>query len=52
MLASVRLVDLTDEQKPTNIPGTDESYPNWRPKLSADLEALENIRLFAVLQQS
>ncbi|MBB3595953.1 4-alpha-glucanotransferase [Rhizobium sp. BK529] len=41
MLVSVRLADLTDEQKPTNIPGTDKSYPNWRPKLSSDLEALE-----------
>jgi len=41
MLASVRLADLTDEQSPTNIPGTDKTYPNWRPKLSVDLEALE-----------
>ena len=41
MLASVRLADLTDEPAPTNIPGTDRTYPNWRPKLSVDLEILE-----------
>ncbi|MBY5355878.1 4-alpha-glucanotransferase [Rhizobium leguminosarum] len=38
LLAAVRLADLTDEKKPTNIPGTSDSYPNWRPKLSVLLE--------------
>lgn len=43
MLVSVRLADLTNEQAPTNIPGTDKTYPNWRPKLSVDLAALERL---------
>ncbi|MBY5568926.1 4-alpha-glucanotransferase [Rhizobium leguminosarum] len=38
LLVAVRLADLTDEKKPTNIPGTSDSYPNWRPKLSMLLE--------------
>lgn len=38
LLVAVRLADLTDEKKPTNIPGTSDSYPNWRPKLSVLLE--------------
>lgn len=40
MLLSVRLADLTDEERPTNIPGTDRTYPNWRPKSSAQVEML------------
>ncbi|MBB3660865.1 4-alpha-glucanotransferase [Rhizobium sp. BK650] len=43
MLVSVRLADLTNEEAPTNIPGTDKTYPNWRPKLSVDLAALEHL---------
>lgn len=38
LLVAVRLADLTDEKNPTNIPGTSDSYPNWRPKLSVSLE--------------
>ncbi|MBB3302336.1 4-alpha-glucanotransferase [Rhizobium sp. BK077] len=34
LLAVVRLADLTDEKRPTNVPGTSDSYPNWKPKLS------------------
>ncbi|WP_163872780.1 4-alpha-glucanotransferase [Rhizobium laguerreae] len=34
LLAAVRLADLTDEKRPTNVPGTSDSYPNWKPKLS------------------
>lgn len=42
MLLAVRLADLTKETQPTNVPGTSESHPNWRPKLSVTLEALES----------
>ncbi|MBB2834086.1 UNVERIFIED_ORG: 4-alpha-glucanotransferase [Rhizobium esperanzae] len=38
LLVAVRLADLTDEKNPTNIPGTSDSYPNWKPKLSVLLE--------------
>ncbi len=40
LLTAVRLADLTDEKRPTNIPGTSDSYPNWKPKLSVLLEDL------------
>lgn len=40
-LVAVRLADLTDEQRPTNVPGTSgRSYPNWRPKISVTSESL------------
>jgi 4-alpha-glucanotransferase len=40
LLAAVRLADLTDEKSPTNVPGTSDSYPNWKPKLSVLLADL------------
>ncbi|MBX4867591.1 4-alpha-glucanotransferase (plasmid) [Rhizobium bangladeshense] len=45
LLVAVRLADLTDEKKPTNIPGTSDSYPNWKPKLSVSLEGLASVPL-------
>ncbi|MBY5813556.1 4-alpha-glucanotransferase [Rhizobium leguminosarum] len=45
LLVAVRLADLTDEKKPTNIPGTSDSYPNWRPKLSVLLENMTSSSL-------
>ncbi|SMC87468.1 4-alpha-glucanotransferase [Rhizobium sp. RU36D] len=41
MLVAVRLADLTDEKRPTNIPGTSDSYPNWQPKLSKRINELD-----------
>jgi 4-alpha-glucanotransferase len=41
LLMAVRLADLTDEKLPTNVPGTSDSYPNWKPKLSVMLEELD-----------
>lgn len=45
LLAAVRLADLTSEKNPTNIPGTSDSYPNWKPKLSVSLEDLLEVPL-------
>jgi 4-alpha-glucanotransferase len=45
MLAAVRLADMTGEKRPTNIPGTRDSYPNWKPKLSVSIEKLERLPL-------
>jgi len=45
VLAAVRLADMTDEKRPTNIPGTSDSYPNWKPKLSVDLDQLPKLPL-------
>lgn len=47
MLLGVRLADLTKEPEPTNIPGTSDSHPNWRRKLSVALEDLEDLSLVA-----
>jgi 4-alpha-glucanotransferase len=45
MLAAVRLADLTGEKQPTNVPGTSDGYPNWKPKLSVALKDLPSIPL-------
>jgi 4-alpha-glucanotransferase len=45
MLLAVRLADLTREKQPTNIPGTSDSHPNWRPKLSVAVDDLEDVDL-------
>lgn len=42
VLVVARLADLTDEKRPTNIPGTSSSYPNWQPKLSVAIETLSD----------
>lgn len=46
ILAGIRLADLTGEDKPTNLPGTIDSYPNWRLKSSVYLEDLAGLDLF------
>ena len=45
VLAAVRLADMTAEKRPTNIPGTSGTYPNWKPKLSVALERLSGLPL-------
>ncbi|MFQ2292577.1 4-alpha-glucanotransferase [Aeromonas enteropelogenes] len=37
-LFSTQLEDWLEMDKPVNVPGTSYEYPNWRRKLSADLE--------------
>ncbi len=37
-LAAVQIEDLLGEMLPVNVPGTDREYPNWRRKVSADIE--------------
>ena len=37
-LLSLQIEDWLQMDMPVNIPGTSEEYPNWRRKLSADLE--------------
>lgn len=39
-LMSLQLEDLLEMDKPVNIPGTVDEYPNWRRKLSTTLEDL------------
>lgn len=45
VMVAVRLADMTGEKQPTNIPGTSDSYPNWKPKLSVSVEDLVNVPL-------
>lgn len=52
LLVGVRLADLTGEEKPTNLPGTVDAYPNWRPKSSVPLEGLAGTALFRVITQA
>ena len=40
MLAVVQLYDIAGEVLPINIPGTYREYPNWRRKVSLDMEEL------------
>lgn len=39
-LLSVQLEDWLEMDKPVNIPGTVDEYPNWRRKLSVNLEEM------------
>jgi 4-alpha-glucanotransferase len=39
-LLSLQLEDWLEMDMPVNIPGTSEEYPNWRRKLSVDLDEL------------
>ncbi|MFU0504418.1 4-alpha-glucanotransferase [Pseudaminobacter sp. NGMCC 1.201702] len=52
VLAGVRLADLTGERRPTNLPGTTDSYPNWRLKSSVALEDLPDSALFRAITEA
>jgi len=39
-LAAVQIEDLLGMTDPVNVPGTDHEYPNWRRKVSADIEEM------------
>ncbi len=46
LLAVVRLADVAGELLPANLPGTVDSYPNWRLKSSVAIEDLAGTPLF------
>ncbi|MGK9286419.1 4-alpha-glucanotransferase [Sinorhizobium meliloti] len=52
VLVAARLADMTNEQRPTNVPGTSTSYPNWRPKLSIALEDIPREPLALMVAQT
>jgi len=52
LLVAVRLAELTDEKQPTNIPGTRDSYPNWKPKLSIPIEELNKVALLIAVART
>jgi 4-alpha-glucanotransferase len=37
-LTALQIEDLLDMTEPVNVPGTDREYPNWRRKVTADIE--------------
>ncbi|MFN2459152.1 MAG: 4-alpha-glucanotransferase [Candidatus Velthaea sp.] len=39
-IVMMQIDDAVGEAEPVNVPGTSSEYPNWRRKLSADLEAI------------
>ena len=47
LLAGVRLADLIGPERPTNLPGTTDAYPNWRPRGSVPVEAIADHPTFA-----
>lgn len=47
LLAGVRLADLAGPEAPTNLPGTVDAYPNWRPRSPTWLEDLAAAPRFA-----
>ena len=47
LLAGVRLADLAGPERPTNVPGTVDDYPNWMPRSPTDLDALADTPAFA-----
>ena len=51
MMVAVRLADMTGEKHPTNIPGTSDTYPNWKPKLSVQIENLKDVELLMKIAQ-
>lgn len=49
LLACVRLADMAGEEGQTNLPGTVDAFPNWRPRLRVAIEELEALPLFRAL---
>jgi 4-alpha-glucanotransferase len=45
-LATARLADLAGDDRPTNLPGTVDAYPNWRFKCPVSLEDLPHDERF------
>lgn len=52
LLMGVRLADLAGESRPTNLPGTVDSYPNWRPKCPVQVEDLGAFPLFRAITRA
>jgi 4-alpha-glucanotransferase len=51
-LFAVRLADLLGDERPTNVPGTDTSYPNWRLKALCPIERWQTLSSFTAIIES
>ncbi|MEM7487544.1 MAG: 4-alpha-glucanotransferase [Pseudomonadota bacterium] len=47
LLAGVRLADLVGPDRPTNLPGVTDGYPNWRPRSPVPVEDIAAHPVFA-----
>lgn len=52
MLVAVRLADIVGEDSPTNLPGTDREFPNWRRVLPLTLDEIRELPLFLSLSKA
>lgn len=51
-LFAVRLADLLGDERPTNVPGTDTSNPNWRLKALCPIERWQTLPTFTAIIES
>jgi 4-alpha-glucanotransferase len=49
LLVAVRLADMVGEARSTNVPGTQDEYPNWRLKLDVLLEEIPEMPSFMAI---
>lgn len=49
LLIAVRLADMVGEARSTNVPGTQDEYPNWRLKLDVSLEEIPELHSFTAI---
>lgn len=52
MLVALRLADLFPDAAMTNLPGTEDAYPNWRPRLPIAVEQLGTLPLFKAVTEA
>ena len=46
LLVGVRLADLAGPERPTNLPGTTDAYPNWRLRSSTPIDEIADLPAF------
>lgn len=51
-LLAVRIEDLCGEREPVNLPGTVDSYPNWKRKLASPIEEMASRPLFRAVTEA
>jgi 4-alpha-glucanotransferase len=52
LLVAVRLADMVGEARSTNVPGTQDEYPNWRLKINVPLEEISEMQSFAAIVEA
>lgn len=52
LLACARLADMAGETGQTNLPGTVDTFPNWRPRLKTPIEAVGASPLFRAVAEA